>query len=99
MKLEITKSLRLARPEVWLPHHVFKVGEIVDTDDEYIIENLLQLKCAKKTKKNADEKPAKKKEEDTKSQKVAKNKMQEVPEDKSFLDSDIDLKDLDIEVD
>ncbi len=97
MKLEITKNLRLARPEPWLPQWVFKVGEIIDTEDTHLQKRLLQLKCAKKTKKNVVEKESKE-VGSTKSQKVAKDKSQDVPEDKSFLDSDIDIKDLDIDI-
>lgn len=97
MRLEIIKDLRLARPEPWLPQCVFKIGEVVDTDDEYVIDYLLQLKCAKKTKKSVVEKEEKE-VESTKLQEVTKDKSQDVPKDKSFLDSTIDIKDLDIDV-
>lgn len=52
MKLKIKKTFLLAQPEVAKPHWSFKEGEILDTDNEYLIDRLLILKCADIVDKN-----------------------------------------------
>ena len=47
MKLKIIKNIVLANPEVYLPHWVFTKGDIFDTDNEYLIDRLLQLNGTK----------------------------------------------------
>lgn len=55
MKLELKRTFKLARPQVWLPHWEFKEGQILVTDDEYLIDRLLQLNVAKIIDKEAKE--------------------------------------------
>ena len=46
MKLKINKTFKLANPIVSIPHWQFTEGQILDTDNEYLIDRLLNLKCA-----------------------------------------------------
>lgn len=46
MKLKIKKTFRLANPVVSKPHWHFTKDQVLDTDNEYLIDRLLNLKCA-----------------------------------------------------
>ncbi len=74
MKLKIEKSLELANPKVWLSHWVFTKGQILDTDNEYLINRLLSLKVATLMDK-----------ENIKKQDVTENKMHVVEENKNIF--------------
>ncbi|MCK5017305.1 MAG: hypothetical protein KAS32_09545 [Candidatus Peribacteraceae bacterium] len=47
MKVQLTKHLLLANPVPSKPHWRFAKDQIITTDDEYLINRLLELKCAK----------------------------------------------------
>ena len=74
MLLKITKDMLLAQPEVWKPHWQFVEGQELQTDNEYLINRLIELKVAKIVDKT-DKKTVQKKVSKTKQQLTLLNKM------------------------
>lgn len=69
MKLKLLKAFRMARPKVWEPQWTFTKDQEIETDDEYLIDQLLTLKVAKILDKSL--------ESETKQHLTPKNKMLE----------------------
>lgn len=90
-KLKINKTMSLAKRMISEPHWHFTKGEVIETDDQYLIKRLTDLKVAKELKGDED---MKMKQEDimddskNKKEKMKEdhlNKKMEAPQNKAYF--------------